>query len=158
MKVIKRVRMNHMPMDRWDDFTHNYVHATGYAVVFDEGGCEIEYEDSDFEYSPDCETIEDGESYKKEERERKMKEEQENNKPGEGLKKLHKMERIKKLIQSIIGIILMISGNSLYREKERKLWKVVLSFSLYIGGLFSIADSVKYAIEDIQYEFKKKNK
>ena len=155
MKVVKRVRMNHIPMDKWDDFTHNYVHATGYAVVFDEGGCEIEYEDYDFEYSPDCETIEDGEKYKKEERERKMKEKQENNKPGKAREKLLKIERIKKAIQSIIGIFLMITGNSLYREKERKLWKVVLSFSMYITGLLSIIDSVKYAIETIKDEMKK---
>lgn len=47
-KVVKRVLLNVMPFDRWDDDKHTHIHATGYICEFDDGTIETEYEDSDF--------------------------------------------------------------------------------------------------------------
>jgi hypothetical protein len=54
MKVIKKIELRAMPYDRWDTTSHQHVHATGFEVELEDGTRLTEYEDSNFEYSPDC--------------------------------------------------------------------------------------------------------
>lgn len=59
MMVVERIRMANMPFDKFEN--NQFVHATGYMVKLEDGSWEIEYEDMEYEDSPECKYSEEEE-------------------------------------------------------------------------------------------------
>ena len=52
MRAVKRIRMANMPFDKFEN--NQFVHSTGYMIELEDGSCEIEYEDMEYEDADDC--------------------------------------------------------------------------------------------------------
>ena len=50
-KAIKAIILNNMPFDKFEG--HQFIHATGREIVFDDGHTEIEYEDYEYGVLPE---------------------------------------------------------------------------------------------------------
>ena len=163
MKVIKRYKLSELPEKKYVD--GNWVSPTGYAVKFDDESYAVEYEDSNFEYTDDCVTVDGEEMYEKL---KKLKEEkliafhkevadEEAEPKPEEIEKEDK-ETTKKCVEGVVSLSLFLIGNSFYRKnKGKNKWKVFISLLVFFTGFVGLADSVKYVVENSPWKKEKKN-
>ena len=53
VKAVKAIILNSVPNDRFDIGRHEFIHATGREIIFDDGHTQIEYEDWEYGILPE---------------------------------------------------------------------------------------------------------